>query len=135
MKTEQIDVAGIAIRLVLALLLVLVAYNPSGHSYVGWALRDFSAFSALKGFVGAVLLAAWVFAIRTPLASMGILGIGLLLLVLGTLVWLLIDVGALKDESPGVLTRIALLVAGTVLGVGLSWSAIRQRLTGQVEAD
>lgn len=135
MKTEQIDIAGIAIRVVLALLLVLVAYNPSGHSYVDWALRDFSAFSALKGFVGAVLLAAWVFAIRTPLASMGILGIGLLLLVLGTLVWLLIDVGALKDESPGVLTRIALLVAGTVLGVGLSWSAIRQRLTGQVEAD
>ncbi|MFN7571080.1 MAG: DUF6524 family protein [Betaproteobacteria bacterium] len=135
MKTEQIDVAGIAIRLVLALLLVLVTYNPSGHSYVDWALRDFSSFSALKGFVGAVLLAAWVFAIRTTLASMGMLGIGLLLLVLGTLVWLLIDVGALKDESPGVLTWIALLVAGTVLGMGLSWSAIRQRLTGQVEAD
>jgi hypothetical protein len=27
------------------------------------------------------------------------------------------------------------VVIGVILGVGLSWSAVRQRLTGQVEAN
>lgn len=76
-----------------------------------------------------------MFAIRTTLVSMGALGIALLALVLGTLVWLLVDVGALKQDTPGLLTWVALIVIGVILGVGLSWSAVRQRLTGQVEAN
>jgi hypothetical protein len=135
MKTEPISAGGILIRIVLALVLVLATYNPSGHSYFHWALADFKAIDAVRAFAGALLLACWVFAIRTTMVSMGALGIVLLGLVLGTLVWLLFDIGAIKADAPHLLIWIVLVTISLILGVGLSWSALRQRLTGQVEAD
>jgi hypothetical protein len=135
MKTEPISTTGLLVRIVIGLLLVLLTYNPTGKSFYHWAMTDFASFDAIKGFAGALLLTGWVFAIRTTLVSMGTLGIALLALVLGTLVWLLVDVGALAQGTPGLLTWVALVVIGVILGVGLSWSAVRQRLTGQVEAN
>lgn len=135
MKTENITAGGISIRIVLGLALVLASYNPSGHSFYHWALADFKAIDATRAFVGALLLGAWVFAIRTTMVSMGALGIVLLALVLGTLVWLLLDVGAIKANAPHLLIWTVLAGIGLILGVGLSWSALRQRLTGQVEAN
>jgi hypothetical protein len=98
-------------------------------------LADFKAIDAVRAFAGALLLACWVFAIRTTMVSMGALGIVLLGLVLGTLVWLLFDIGAIKANAPHLLIWIVLVTVSLILGVGLSWSALRQRLTGQVEAD
>jgi hypothetical protein len=135
MKTEPISAAGIVLRIVLGLALVLATYNPSGHSFFHWALVDFKALDAARAFVGALLLAAWVFAIRTTMVSMGALGVVLLALVLGTLVWLLFDVRALKADTPHLLAWIVLVAIGVILGVGLSWAALRRRLTGQVEAN
>jgi hypothetical protein len=135
MKTEPISAGGILIRIVLALALVLATYNPSGHSYFHWALAEPGAIDAARAFAGALLLACWVFAIRTTMVSMGALGIVLLALVLGTLVWLLFDIGAIKANAPHLLIWIVLVTVSLILGVGLSWSALRQRLTGQVEAD
>lgn len=135
MKTKPISAAGFVVRVALALALVLLTYNPSGQSHLHWALADFKAFDAARAFAGALLLGAWVFAIRTTMVSMGTLGIVLLGLVLGTLVWLLFDIGAIKANAPHLLVWIVLIVVGVILGVGLSWSALRQRLTGQVEAN
>jgi hypothetical protein len=35
--------------------------------------------------------------------------------------------------TPSAVAWVALLILGAVLGIGLSWSLIRARLTGQVE--
>jgi Family of unknown function (DUF6524) len=82
----------------------------------------------------------------TPVARMGhmhshgvhIVGaIGLILsaLVLSTLVWVLADYGILNPDRPSLLSWILLIIIGSILGIGLSWSLLRTRVTGQVEVD
>ncbi|MBK8306641.1 MAG: hypothetical protein IPL00_05790 [Gammaproteobacteria bacterium] len=134
-KSGSISFTGIMIRIVVSLLLVLLTYNPGGYSYFHWVLVDLGAFDALKGFVGAVLLVAWVVFVRTALVSLGSLGVILSALVLGTLVWMLHDFGLLSTTRSSAFVWIILVVTGIILGIGLSWSLIRQRATGQVEVN
>ncbi|MBK7170037.1 MAG: hypothetical protein IPH83_12660, partial [Gammaproteobacteria bacterium] len=56
-------------------------------------------------------------------------------LVLGTLVWMLYDFGLLSTTRSSAFVWIILVVTGIILGIGLSWSLIRQRATGQVEVN
>ena len=126
---------GILLRVLAALALVLLTYNPTGYSYYHWALTDPAGFSAIKGLAGALLLAGWVFYLRASLSSLGWLGVLLLLLILGAALWLLIDQKILDPSQPGVASWIALVLLALVLGVGMSWSLVRRRLTGQVDVD
>jgi hypothetical protein len=125
---------GVLVRIGLALLLVLLTYNPSGYSYYHWALAQIGAFDAVKGFAGAVLLAGWAMCVRTAFTSLGVFGIALTALVLGTLVWLLLDIGLLRKSQP-TLQWAVLIIAGVILGIGLSWSLLRERATGEIEVD
>ena len=134
-KSGSISFTGIMIRIVVSLLLVLLTYNTGGYYYFHWVLADLGAFDALKGFVGAVLLVAWVVFVRTALVSLGSLGVILSALVLGTLVWMLYDFGLLSTTRSSAFVWIILVVTGIILGIGLSWSLIRQSATGQVEVD
>jgi hypothetical protein len=126
---------GVLMRLIGALAVVLLTYNPAGYSFYHWVLHDFGTITAVKAFSGAVLLVGWVVCIRTALASLGAIGLVLCALVLGTLIWVLIDYGILNPERPTLLSWISLIVIGIILGIGLSWSLLRARVTGQVEVD
>ena len=55
--------------------------------------------------------------------------------MLGTLVWMLRDYGILNPDSPSLLAWVTLIVIGIILGIGLSWSLLHARVTGQVEVD
>ena len=126
---------GVFMRLVGALAVVLLTYNPTGYSFYHWALRDFAAITAVKAFAGAMLLVGWVICIRTAFVSLGALGLLLNVLVLGTLVWMLRDYGILDPDSPSLLSWVSLVVVGIIFGIGLSWSLLRARVTGQLEVD
>ncbi len=115
--------------------LVLATFNPSGLSYYHWLTGAPDGFSALHGFVGAVLLSAWVLAVRASFASLGPLGLGLAFLVCATLVWLLAEWGWLDPSRPSVLAWVGLVVVGVILGIGLCWSLVRRSVTGQVDVD
>ena len=132
---SQISWFGVLVRLVAALALVLLTYNPTGRSFYDWAMRDFANLTALKAFSGALLLVGWVICIRAALTSLGALGLVLSALVLGTLVWVLTDYGILSPDRPSLLSWISLIIIGIILGIGLSWSLLRTRVTGQVEVD
>jgi hypothetical protein len=114
---------------------VLLTYNPTGHSFYHWAIRDFSNITAIRAFSGVVLLAGWIICIRAALTSLGPLGLVLSALVLATLVWVLVDYGLLNPDRPSLLSWISLIMIGIILGIGLSWSLLRTRVTGQVEVD
>ncbi len=135
MADEGVSWLGVSWRVAAAMALVFLTYNPTGMSYFHWALADFSTFSALKGLAGALLLAAWVFYLRAAISSLGFLGVIILLLILGAVVWLLVEQKILDPKEPGVLSWVALAVAGLVLGIGMSWSLVRRRITGQVDVD
>jgi hypothetical protein len=126
---------GILVRLVGAVAVVLLTYNPTGYSFYHWAMRDFASISAVKAFAGALLLVGWVICIRTAFVSLGALGLLLSVLVLGTLVWLLRDYGILNPDNPSLLSWVTLIIIGIIFGIGLSWSLLRARVTGQVEVD
>ena len=126
---------GVVVRILVAVLLVLVTWNPSGWSYADWTLREPSTFDAVKAFVGVVLVAAWVFCIRAAWVSLGALGIVLVALLLGTAVWMLVQFGVVPGDNRRMLVWIALVAIGIALGIGLSWARLRQRATGEVETN
>jgi hypothetical protein len=128
-------VASIIPRVLFAVALVLLTWNPSGWSYVDWALRDRSAFDAVKAFFGVLLLGGWVFCVRSAWVSLGAVGLVLVGALLATVIWMLVQFGVVEPGSTKALLWIVLVAVGVVLGVGLSWSKVRQHATGQVEAD
>ena len=67
--------------------------------------------------------------------ALGALGLVLSALVLGTLVWMLRDYGILNPDSPSLISWVTLIILGVILGIGLSWSLLRARVTGQVEVN
>jgi len=131
----RISWLGVLMRLVAAVAVVLLTYNPTGNSFYHWVLRDISNITAVKAFAGALLLVAWVICIRAALVSLGVIGLFLSALLFGTLVWLLTDYGILHPDRPSLSSWISLIAIGIILGIGLSWSLLRARVTGQVEVD
>jgi uncharacterized membrane protein len=135
MADRGISWGGVLARIAGALVIVLLSYNPSGHSFFHWALRDFGDFGPDKILAGALLAAGWVLCIRTASTSLGTLGLVLSAAILGSLVWMLFRAGILDPDQPSIFAWVALVLIGAVLGIGLSWSLLRQRITGQVETD
>ena len=127
--------ASILPRVIFAVALVLLTWNPSGWSYVDWALRDRAAFDAVKAFFGVLLFGGWVFCVRSAWVSLGAVGLVLVGALLATVVWMLVQFGVVEPGSTKTLLWIVLVAVGVVLGVGLSWAKVKQRATGQVETD
>jgi len=71
----RISWVGVFVRLIGAVAVVLLTYNPTGYSFYHWAMRDFAAITAVKAFAGALLLVGWVVCIRTAFVALGALGL------------------------------------------------------------
>ena len=84
---------------------------------------------------GIVLIIGWIILLTATFRSIGMLGLILGTSLFGGLVWLLIDIGVLSIDSRSELTWVVLIVASIVLAIGLSWSHVWRRLTGQLEVD
>ena len=133
MEQPGISSMGVIWRMVFAVVLVLLTFNPSGYSFYHWLTAPPVGISATKAFAGVLLLIGWVFCLRTAFVSLGMLGLALGAALLGTATWLLVDVGLLSLTGVSAMTWVVLLILGALLGLGLSWSLIRARTTGQVE--
>jgi hypothetical protein len=129
--------AGFLWRFAAALLLVLLTYNPSGQSGWHWisSALSASAFGPLHLLLVGVLAAGWaVFWIATWRA-LGTLGVVLAGVILGAIIWLLFDIGLLESHSVSAITWIVLVALSAVLAVGVSWSHIWRRVTGQFNVE
>jgi hypothetical protein len=129
--------AGFLWRFAAALLLVLLTYNPSGQSGWHWisSALSASAFGPLHLLLVGVLAAGWaVFWIATWRA-LGTLGVVLAGVILGAIIWLLFDIGFLESHSVSAITWIVLVALSAVLAVGVSWSHIWRRVTGQFNVE
>ncbi len=122
-------------RWAFALLLTVGTYNPSGYSYLNWALGEEGGLTPLITLTGVALLIAWVVFLRATLLALGWLGIMLGAALFGSLIWLFIDLGWLSLNSTSALTWVLLLLLSLILAAGMSWSHIRRRLTGQFDVD
>ena len=123
---------GMLVRILFAVILVVATWNPAGVSYVQWSLIDTSTFDATKALVGVLLLAGWIMAVRATWVSLGLMGVVLAAVVIGVFVWWLISIGIVATDGRGFLW-IVLIAIGVVLGIGMGWSLVRAKATGQVE--
>ena len=85
--------------------------------------------------LGVILIAGWTIFLIATERSLGALGSIIGAAVIGTGIWLLVDLGALHPESVTTIARPALFALATLLAVGLSRSLIWRRLSGQLEVD
>jgi hypothetical protein len=135
MAANGITFNGVLLRIVAAIALVLATYNPTRWSYLRWATDGIETFGPEKLIVGLLLAAAWVLYVRAALQSIGLFGAALIAGVIGCLVWLAIDNGWLASDNWTALKWIGLVGLGLILGIGLSWSHFRRRITGQVDVE
>jgi hypothetical protein len=122
-------------RWIFSLALVLGTYNPTQWCYYSWATADSTTFGPIVAIVGILLLIGWIIFIRATFMSMGWLGITLGAALFGCVVWLMVDQGWLNLESEGVIAWVVLVILSLILAVGMSWSHIRRRLSGQFDVD
>lgn len=142
MARAGIGPAGLLLRVLGALALVYATFNPTGRSYFHWVLAPLIGMgapsggsAALKFLAGIVLVIGWVVVLQATRRSIGLTGAVLALALCGGLIWLLVEQHVVSPTGSAAITHIALVAIGLVLGVGMSWSLLSRRLTGQVDTD
>jgi len=122
-------------RLVFSVALVLLTFNPTGHSYYHWLADGFPSVQPLEVVAGIALLGAWIFFVRSTMAAIGTLGVVLLLALFGAIVWWVVSRGWLDVSNRSAMAWVVLLILGLVLGIGMSWAHIRREVSGQASVD
>jgi hypothetical protein len=132
---EKFDLGSLLMRLAFSLGLVLLTFNPTGHSYYHWLADGFPSIQPVEAIAGIALLIAWIVFVRSTLAAMGALGLGLLIAFFAAVVWWVVSNGWLDVGNRSAMAWVVLLILGIVLGIGMSWAHIRRQLSGQASVD
>lgn len=139
MAAETISWRGILLRWLASLILVFLTWNAEGWSYYHWTIQPFldgaGNFSAVKFLAGMLLIAAWVVFLQATRRSIGIMGAALVAAIAGGVIWLLISSGIVSANSGRGIARVVLIGVSLILAVGMSWSHLSKRLTGQADTD
>ena len=131
---KPIGLAGIAIRFLFAFALVVLTWNPSPVDFIDWAMNQWSNMPPVVAFVALALVAGWVVFIHATARSLGTWGVILTMALAGTVLWMLNRY--LLDLTNGTLLAwVTLTLVAVVLTVGMSWSHLRRRWSGQADVD
>jgi hypothetical protein len=126
---------GFIARWLAAFFLVFATYNPSGYSYCDW-ISDFGGGQwILKALVTILLTIAYATFVLATLRSLGVLGVVTWFLFFSALVWLIVNIGLIQTLSVRTVVTLGLVVFANVFAVGVSWSYIRMRLSGQSDTN
>ena len=127
-----ISPAGFLLRLLAAALLVFATYNPAGVSFVHWVRQPGGGPLPAMVLAGILLAAGWAFCVRATLRSLGHVGTALAAAFFGVLIWLFVDLKG-ADVGGAAIAWFVLASLAATLAVGLSFSLVRQKVTGQVD--
>lgn len=132
---EKFTLTGFLLRLTGALAIVLLTFNPTGHSYYHWIADGFPSIAPVEAVVGVALLIAWVVLLTATARSIGVIGIALAIAFFAAVIWLMTSWEWFDPRNPKVMTWVGLSASAIVLAIGMSWSHVRRRLTGQSDVD
>lgn len=135
MARRSIGIRGFLFRVIAAIVIVMATYNPTGNSFFHWVKEGFTENLEIKVLVAVLLVIAYVVLLRSTLASIGPFGAILVAALVGAVTWVLVSSGIVSLENQSAVEWLALIGIGLILGVGLSWSLIRRRLSGQLDVD
>ena len=134
MPPSGITIPGTLLRIGLALALVIGTFNPTGYSLFHWITEAPVAITPGKALAVLALAIGWVVCLRTAFISLGRIGLVLALALFSVLVWFLVDHDVVSLTGSGIVW-VSLVVIGVLLGIGLSWSLLRAKATGQIEVN
>jgi len=126
---------GLLLRWVVAFVLLALTYNPTQWNYVRWSLENYDRYLSITVLLGLVLLIGYIVYLRATLRSIGGFGMFLVLAVVLALLWVLYDFGLLALDNREMNVWLGILALSAVLGIGLGWSHVRRRLSGQADVD
>lgn len=145
MATDGFSWRGLFFRLIASLVLVYLTYNPEGLSFFHWtfqprpgetgAMAYIHSFTPLKAFAALALIAAWAVVVQATRRSLGAGGALLVLGLFGCTIWAMIYYGAINPTSSKAIAHLILVAVSLVLAIGLSWSHLSRRLSGQLDTD
>jgi hypothetical protein len=135
MARQKFTATNFLLRWLAALALVLATFNPTGYSYVHWVSEPVGDYLPLKVLLGLLLAILYTIFLRATWRSIGGAGVALALAFFGAMVWSLFYYEVLTLGQTTVMTYVALVLLASVMAVGLSWSHIRRRLSGQMDMD
>lgn len=118
-----------------AFALLSATFNPTQWNFIRWSQANFASQMPLTVLLGPLLGVAYMIYIGATLRSIGGFGIALIGAIFGCLVWVLNDWGILTLDNSSLNVWLGILALSLVLGIGLSWSILRQRLSGQASVD
>lgn len=73
--------------------------------------------------------------VMARLRSIGAFGMILVAATAGVFLWVLAGWGLLTLDTPSLNLWLGIVVLSLILGIGLSWAILRQRLSGQPSVD
>jgi hypothetical protein len=126
---------GFLLRWLFAFALVAVTYNPTDYNFVRWAATEGQNQLSVTVLAGLVLLVGYIIYLRATLRSIGAFGMLLILALVGALLWVAYDFGLLDLQNRALTMWIGIFALSLVLGIGLSWSIVRRKLSGQADVD
>lgn len=135
MTKSSITSTGVFLRFIFAIFLVLLTYNPTGYSYFHWFYHSLDNFTPYIAIAGVALVIGWVLYVRATLESLGLMGLLLAGIFFGCLVWLFVYWGWLSLTNVSAMTWVIEIILAALLAIGMSWSHIHRRMTGQVDVD
>jgi hypothetical protein len=124
-------------RLGVSMVLVFCTYNPTDFSYYSWLWNSYNngGLGPEHFVAGILVIIGWTILVVATQRSLGTVGSVLGAALIGGLVWWLTDIGWIAVGSVSALTWVSIVCLSFLLAVGLSWSHIWRRLTGQYEVD
>ncbi len=126
---------GIFWRFLGAFVLLAATYNPTQFNYIHWVNNHWPAQMPLAIFLGLLLSVGFIVYVMSTLRSIGPLGVLLTGSIIGAGLWVLIDWGVLSLQNSTLNTWLGLAALAVIMGLGLSWSILRQKLSGQATVD
>ena len=115
--------------------LLAATYNPTAWNYVSWSTRNHTDSLPLVVLLGLLLCIGYIIYLRATLRTIGGFGMFRVLAEVGAGLWVLADFGWLAFADPSRNLWIGLVALSLVLGIGISWSHVRRRLSGQADMD
>lgn len=133
MARNDFNFGSFLMRLVFATTLVFITYNPSGYSWVGHLQSEIPM--VYLAATGILLLIGWVMFLRATWNSLGAIGTILAVAFFAVIIWLFIEWGFFSLEDSSVIQWVVEIIVAAVLAVGMSWSHVRRRISGQYDTD
>ncbi len=127
--------SSFGLRFLFSAVLIFATYNPEGYSYFHWLNSVFPSITIEQAFVGVLLIIGWVIYLRATLRSLGLVGLILAFLFFGLLVAMLFKWGWISLDGSKMLAYVIEVLLAVILAVGMSWSHLRRRMSGQVDMD